>query len=299
MVSPTNGGAANPGTDQTKKIVRAGLTDAGTVTESTTYGYDVAGRMSSVAVTSGSTATTTVTYAYDAGGFRVERTEGGQTTVYHVDPANPTGYAQVLEEGVDDDGDRELDANEVDVAYTLAGEVLTQATRQKVLHLVTDPRGTTRAALDICVNPATAAAVKERYAYTAYGLDLGLAANPMTAVRYVGQMIDPVSGLSFNRARWYDPGQGRFTQVDPWAGQAREPSTLNKYAYTHGNPVNSSDPTGMFSVLEILISNFGSVGEKLVQSYRGAKTTFIAAQMLVRLTLVRMEIVTSVPSHMN
>ncbi|HEV7299861.1 MAG TPA: DNRLRE domain-containing protein [Tepidisphaeraceae bacterium] len=284
------GGPTNPGTDQTKKVVRAGLTSGGTITESTTYGYDVAGRMSSVAVTSGSTATT-VTYAYDAGGFRVERTEGGQTTVYHADPANPTGYAQVLEEGVDDDGDRELDANEVDVAYTLAAEVLTQATRSQVLHLVTDPRGTTRAVLDIAVNPATAAAMKERYAYTAYGVDLGLGTNPLTAVRYVGQMIDPTSGLSFNRARWYDPRQGRFTQADPWAGDAQNPSSFNKYVYGHGNPVNATDPTGGFALLELLVTAVGGQGlEKLGQAYRGAKGTVEAAKFLVRLGLVQMQV---------
>jgi len=47
--------------------------------------------------------------------MRVQQTvtvDGGQpvTTVYHVDPNNPTGSAQVLEEGVDANADGRLDA---------------------------------------------------------------------------------------------------------------------------------------------------------------------------------------------
>ncbi|MEM1011591.1 MAG: hypothetical protein AAGI46_05145 [Planctomycetota bacterium] len=82
------------------------VTTAGTVTSTTTYGYGVMGRMSEVSVTEGSV-TTTATYEYDTSGIRVSRTEGSETVVYHIDPSNPTGYAQVLEEGVDQDVDGE------------------------------------------------------------------------------------------------------------------------------------------------------------------------------------------------
>jgi hypothetical protein len=75
----------------------------------------------------------TVAYKYDHNGFRIERTEDDQTnppvtTIYHVDPSNATGYAQVLEEGADGDTDHELDASEVQKTYTLGLQVLTQAT---------------------------------------------------------------------------------------------------------------------------------------------------------------------------
>lgn len=207
------GGTLDPGTDQTKKTVHQGLSDQGTpVVETTSFAYDVMGRMSQVSVTAGST-TTTVTYEYDANGFRVGRTQGGVTTVYHVDPANHTGYAQVIEEGTDANANRRLDTAEVQKAYTLAADVLTQATATQVLRLLADAHGSVRAAMDAQVTP-TAAAVLQQYAYTAYGQDLDLVANPLTSFRYAGESIDAATGLSFNRARWYDPSSGRFGQVD-------------------------------------------------------------------------------------
>ncbi len=46
-------------------------------------------------------------------------------------------------------------------------------------------------------------------------------------------------------ARYYDSGIGRFTQLDP------SPSSIfskNRYAYTNCNPVNATDPTGLFTM---------------------------------------------------
>jgi RHS repeat-associated protein len=46
------------------------------------------------------------------------------------------------------------------------------------------------------------------------------------------------NGLDFMRARFYDAGQGRFTQQDPlhiYGG-------LNLYRYANNSPVNFIDP---------------------------------------------------------
>ena len=48
------------------------------------------------------------------------------------------------------------------------------------------------------------------------------------------------------RARYYDPSTGRFTSRDPFEGVMREPLSLAKYPYGHGNPVNLTDPSGLF-----------------------------------------------------
>jgi YD repeat-containing protein len=58
-----------------------------------TYGYDLRNRMVSATVDG-----VAATYTYDDRGVRVSKTENGVTTYYTVDHANPTGYAQVLEE---------------------------------------------------------------------------------------------------------------------------------------------------------------------------------------------------------
>jgi hypothetical protein len=49
------------------------------------------------------------------------------------------------------------------------------------------------------------------------------------------------------RARYYDPQVGRFTARDPFEGLITEPMSLTKYPYVNDNPVNNSDPSGLFA----------------------------------------------------
>ncbi len=73
----------------------------------------------------------------------------------------------------------------------------------------------------------------------------GSAALPQPTLRYgwTGREYDAETGLYFNRARYYDPGQRRFTQEDPigYGGGA------NLYAYTGGRVLDGRDPSGMHS----------------------------------------------------
>jgi len=50
------------------------------------------------------------------------------------------------------------------------------------------------------------------------------------------------TGLIHFGARYYDPSTARWTQVDP-AGQG-----LNLYLYAAANPVNETDPTGLYRI---------------------------------------------------
>ncbi|MEU3552221.1 RHS repeat-associated core domain-containing protein [Streptomyces longwoodensis] len=62
--------------------------------------------------------------------------------------------------------------------------------------------------------------------------------------RYTSAYLDP-SGLYKMGARSYDPNLGRFTQPDP-SGQEQ-----NAYLYAAGDPINQSDPTGLFGFPEV------------------------------------------------
>jgi RHS repeat-associated protein len=233
------------GSDTSQQREKA-VTTAGVATGTTAYAYDVMGRMSQVSITEGG-ATTTAAYAYDTSGIRISRTEGGHTTLYHVDPMNPTGYAQVLEEGTDTSGDGELQAGEVARTFALAGRVLAQATATTVLNLLADARGSTRATLDAATNAATAS-----FAYDAGGSPIGFTlGGAPTPVLYAGQYFDATSGLSYNRARWYDPSTRSFTRVDDYRPGAGDAANGNLLMYAGGDPVNASDPSGMLTTTEL------------------------------------------------
>jgi hypothetical protein len=51
--------------------------------------------------------------------------------------------------------------------------------------------------------------------------------------------------MYYNRARYYDPSNGRFNRLDPASGNRTDPQSLHKYLYSHANPINAVDPTGM------------------------------------------------------
>lgn len=59
--------------------------------------------------------------------------------------------------------------------------------------------------------------------------------------RYTGQMAIPEANLYYYKARVYSPVLGRFLQTDPIGGQ----DDLNLYAYTHDDPIDGADPSGL------------------------------------------------------
>ena len=68
----------------------------------------------------------------------------------------------------------------------------------------------------------------------------GLATNSHA---FAGEQLDP-TGLYFDRARYYNPGLGRFTQRDSYAGLISTPLSQNRYAYGMDNPALLSDASG-------------------------------------------------------
>ena len=60
---------------------------------------------------------------------------------------------------------------------------------------------------------------------------------------FIGERFDPETGLQYLHARYYDPALGLFTQGDWWDPTMPGVGT-NRYAYSHGDPVNFSDPNG-------------------------------------------------------
>jgi len=104
--------------------------------------------------------------------------------------------------------------------------------------------------------------ITESYDYDAYGNLLG-AVTPQTSLLYAGEMLDNNLQQYYLRARWYNPANGRFNRMDPFAGNNQDPQSLHKYLYAHSNPINYIDPSGH-------VISFSSIGQLVVQSIRAA-----------------------------
>ncbi|MFF2189911.1 RHS repeat-associated core domain-containing protein [Streptomyces sp. NPDC058155] len=70
--------------------------------------------------------------------------------------------------------------------------------------------------------------------------------------RYAGAYADP-TGLYKMGARYYDPSLGRFTQPDP-SGQEQNP-----YLYAGGDPINNTDPTGLWTAWDTVATGLATV----------------------------------------
>lgn len=245
---------------QTKKTEN----DNGTVT-TIDYFYNLQNRLQRIETTiSGNT--DVVEYVYNDTGIRVQKIEdpdGTPTvTTYLIDPANHTGYAQVLEETIDD-GSTTLKTT----TYTLGDDVIAQAktdwawnvdqweiaTQHDTRTLLYDGHGSVRqhAASNGVLVAYTHDPGGENHDYNNFNYDAyGHAITPLPekdGLYYTGEMFDSDADQYYLRVRYYDPSNGRFNRVDPYAGNMQDPQSLHKYLYCHANPVNGIDPSGEIS----------------------------------------------------
>jgi RHS repeat-associated protein len=88
-------------------------------------------------------------------------------------------------------------------------------------------------------------AVTATFQYDAFGAVRASTGTATTAFGFTGQQADAGSGLTYLRARYYDPSTGRFLTKDPLRGNAAAPPTQHRYLYAGADPVNVVDPSGL------------------------------------------------------
>ena len=86
-------------------------------------------------------------------------------------------------------------------------------------------------------------AVLRQYDYDAFGVEKNPDPNDTNLFRYCGEYLDFETNTYYLRARYYDPGIGRFTSEDPIG------AGLNYYTYCYNNPVLFIDPSGLIGIM--------------------------------------------------
>lgn len=193
------------------------------------YGYDHNNRM-----TSDTIGATSSWYYYDADGVRVQASEDGTTdrhypnTLYNIKGPTPTKH---------------IFANGHMVATVRGGWGSGTIYFDHVDHLsggnvTTDTNGATVETTDY---------------YPFGGIRVNVRNSGVTQEqrKFIGELYDVDSGLSFLNARYYDGTRGQFLSQDPMftgdpnGQRLTNPQDLNSYSYADNNPIVKSDPTGM------------------------------------------------------
>ncbi len=201
-----------------------------------TYTYDTLGRM-----TQAITGSTTTNYVYDGDGNKtsqvVNNGSGSVTTKYLVDTQNPTGYAQVLDEM---DG-----SNTVNKVFTYGTSHIFQDqlinSSWTLSFFGLDGQGSVRYLTD------GSGIITDTYDYDAFGTLINqthISAATPNEFYFDGEQQDGNTGLYNLRARWMNPGIGRFQSMDTYDGNKKNPSSLQKYIFASNNPGNRNDPSG-------------------------------------------------------
>ncbi len=219
---------------------------------SATYGYQPFNRL---------TNTSTASYLYDNNGNLTTKTEGAGTTHFAWDFENrliqvvtpaagsvtykydalgrriqsaPSNGASTNFSYDGQDVAQDKTSTNVITEY-LNGPGIDNKIRQKtgttLYYFAKDHLGSTTALTD------SKGALVERETYDAYGNSVG---SSKTRYGFTGRERDSLTGLTYYRARFYDPQLGRFISEDP----IRFTGGTNWYDYVANSPLNWIDPFG-------------------------------------------------------
>jgi RHS repeat-associated protein len=185
------------------------------------YTWDRANRML--------TAPGSTSYAYDGLGNRIQQTVSSVVTDYLLD--TQPGLAKVIAVATGATTER--------FVHAPRGIHAMEDNSGNWTYPVQDGLGSVRGVV------SDALAVNGMQNYAPYGDPFGAQGSLGMDFGFTGEQTDG-SGQVFLRARYYNPGIGVFTALDPFEGLMDRPMSLNGYSWVEGNPVMNVDPSGMY-----------------------------------------------------
>ncbi len=209
------------------------------------YSYDNSNRLINISTAFGSKRDL-YNFKYDGDGNRISK------TVIHGKSLKQSNYVwdvngiipQVLTES--DGNDTTIYTNGIGIISMidpLRGQFYYQYDGLRSVRSLSDDKGSTKAI----------------YFYDAFGQVQKKMGSVDNDFLFAGEQMDD-TGLIYLRARYYDPGVGRFITRDPFVGFASFPPSLNRYTYAYNNPVEFVDPSGKVVPLTIFVAG-GTVNE--------------------------------------
>ncbi|MES0092521.1 RHS repeat-associated core domain-containing protein [Mesorhizobium sp. M0030] len=179
---------------------------------SRTLTWDEANRLKTVTL-----AANTVNLTYGPDGARVKKASSFATTLYpdasvEINPATPGAEVYTR-------------YPHLDIKVTGTTKAFLHRDHLASVRMVTDASGN----------------IAEATNYATYGerLNTGF----QTQKGYIGERLDPETGLLYLNARYMDPVLGRFISPDDWDPTLPGVGT-NRYAYAQNDPVNKADNNG-------------------------------------------------------
>ncbi len=257
LSSTLNGATTSYTYDSAGRLTAAGASSltydsAGNVTSngSSSFSWDWAGRLASATIGG-----TTSTYTYDGDSTRVIGTSGASTANYVWDRA---GSLPLLI----DDGTQ---------GYVQTNQGLLEQLGSAASFMLNDALGSVRT-----VTSPTASVVGTA-SYEAFG-SVRSQTGQSSIFGFTGQQTDS-TGLSYLRARYYNPLLGRFMSPDGVQPNAPGTQGFDLYSYVANNPPSATDPSGNDGIVVFGIR---------LTSIQIAALGFIAITVVLKDQLVRL-----------
>ena len=215
----------------------------------TTYAHNAADQLTTAG---------TVTYSYDANGNETSSSAGRQWSYNPKDQAmsaTPPGGSPIPMSYTGTGQFKRVSAGSTTFMTSGLGlsrensthytrddnrQLISQRTPSGNYYYLLDGLGSVAALTDNAGNTAAT------YSYEPFGKlksSTGIVPNPYRWLGGLGVYYDTSTGLYKMGTRYYDPGLGRFTQVDPIAG-----GSANAYDYVAQDPINHVDLDGQLKI---------------------------------------------------